>query len=129
MTSRPISIARLTVVVLAVLSIARPLAAHPHPGDVVTETFRGRVTEVTLERRTMAIDAIDRKTKKLRNYFFFLDPEVKVTRAKKRVAVTELAPGEPVVCIAEVELNERGEATKYIAFEIRFDVQARPTIH
>lgn len=103
--------------------------AHPHPGDVVTETFRGRVAEVNLERKTIAIDAIDRKTKKLRNYFFFLDPKVKVTRAKKKVDVSELAPGGPVVCIAEVELNERGEATKYIAFEIRLDLQARPAAH
>ena len=72
----------------------------------------GRVTEINLERRTIAIDAIDRKTKKLRNYFFVLDPKVKVTREKKKVAITELTPGQAVVCVAEIELNERGEQTR-----------------
>jgi hypothetical protein len=54
-----------------------------HPGDVVTETFRGRLMEINLERRTIAIDAVDRRTKKLRNYFCFLDPKVKVTREEE----------------------------------------------
>lgn len=112
-------------IVLA-LVIAAPLDAHPHPGDVVTDTIRGRVTGVDLERRTVAIDAVDRKTKKLRNYFFFLDPKVKITRAKKKVPITELMPGQTVVCVAEIELNEHGQETKYIAFDIRFDEQARP---
>jgi hypothetical protein len=115
--------------VLAVATFSLPVRAHPHPGDVVTDTFRGRVTAINLERRTIAIDAIDRKTKKLRNYFFVLDPKVKVTREKKKVAITELTPGQAVVCVAEIELNERGEQTRYIAFDIRFDVQARPAAY
>lgn len=120
---------RTAAVILALSVLGGPLRAHPHPGDVVTDTFRGRVTEINLERRTIAIDAIDRETKKLRNYFFVLDPKVKVTREKKKVAITELTPGQAVVCVAEIELNERGEPTRYIAFDIRFDVQARPAAY
>ena len=115
--------------VLALLAFGAPLRAHPHPGDVVTDTFRGRVTEINVERHTLAIDAIDRKTKKLRNFFFFLDPKVKVTRAKKKVPITDITPGEAVICVAEVELNQRGEPTRYIAFDIRFDPQARPAVY
>ena len=115
--------------VLALLALDAPLRAHPHPGDVVTETFRGRVTEINLERRTIAIDAIDRKTKKLRNYFFFLDRKVKVTRAKKKVPMTELMSGQAVICVAEIELTERGDPTRYIAFDIKFDQQARPAVY
>lgn len=116
-------------VVLALVMLGAPLRAHPHPGDVVTDTFRGRVTEVNLERHTIAIDAIDRKTKKLRSFFFFLDPKVKITRAKTKVPITDLTTGQAVVCVAEVELNERGEPTRYIAFDIRLDPQARPTVY
>src|SRR5262245_25117657 len=115
-------------IALAMSAVVVPVGAHPHPGDVVTDTFRGRVTEVNLERHTVAIDAIDRKTKKLRNYFFVLDPKVKVTRAKKKVPITDMTPGQAVICLAEVELNERGEPTRYIAFDIRFDLQARPAV-
>jgi hypothetical protein len=120
---------RAAVVLLCLWAGGAPIFAHPHPGDVVTDTFRGRVTEVSLERRTIAIDALDRKTKKIRNYFFFLDPKVKVTRAKKKIPFGELAPGEAVICVAEIELNERGEATRYIAFDIRIDTQARPAVY
>ena len=115
--------------VLALVALGAPLRAHPHPGDVVTDTFRGRVTEINLEQRTIAIDAIDRKTKKIRNYFFFLDPKVKVTRAKKKVPITELMSGQAVICVAEVELTERGDPTRYIAFDIKFDLQARPAVY
>jgi hypothetical protein len=52
-----------------------------------------------------------------------------VTRAKKKIDISELMQGQTVVCIAEIELNDRGEATKYIAFEIRFDSQARPAVY
>ena len=116
-------------VVLALVTLGAALSAHPHPGDVITDTFRGRVTEVNLERHTIAIDAIDRKTKKLRNFFFFLDPKVNVTRAKKKMSIAELTPGQAVICIAEVELNERGDPTRYIAFDIRFDAQTRPAVY
>jgi hypothetical protein len=58
-----------------------------------------------------------------------LGPKVKVTRAKKTVPITELTPGQAVVCVAEIELNEQGEQTRYIAFDIRFDVQARPAAY
>jgi hypothetical protein len=57
---------RLAVILVALSALTTPLVAHPHRGDVVTDTFRGRLTEVNFERRTIAIDAIDRKTKKLR---------------------------------------------------------------
>lgn len=120
---------RSAAVVIALCAVSAPLLAHPHPGDVVTDTFRGRVTEVNLERRTIAIDAIDRKTKKLRNYFFFLDEKVKVTRARKKAAVADLMPGDAVICVAEIELNDRGEETRYIAFDIKFDPQARPAVY
>jgi hypothetical protein len=113
-------------IVLALVMAGVPLHAHPHPGDVVTDTFRGRVTEINLERKTIAIDAMDRKTKEIRNYLFFFDPKVKVTRAKKKVPIAELMPGQVVVCVVEVEMNERGEPTRYIAFDVRFDLQARP---
>lgn len=116
-------------IALAMSAVVVPVGAHPHPGDVVTDTFRGRVTEVNLERQTIAIDAVDRKTTKLRNYFFFLDPKVKVTRGKKKVQIGELTPGQAVVCIAEIELNERGQETRYIAFDIKFDLQARPAVY
>jgi hypothetical protein len=116
-------------VVLILWALAVPLRAHPHPGDVVTDTMRGRVTEVDLERRTLAIDAIDRKTKKVRNYLVFLDPKVKITRAKKKVALTELMPGQAVICVVEVELNEDGQETRRIAFDIQFDLQARPAVY
>jgi hypothetical protein len=120
---------RAIAVGLALVAFGAPLRAHPHPGDVITETFRGRVTEINLERRTIAIDAIDRKTKNLRNYFFFLDPKVKVTRARKKVPITELMSGQAVLCVAEVELTERGDPTRYIAFDIKFDLQARPAVY
>src|SRR5215217_74447 len=115
-------------VVLALCAFTPPLRAHPHPRDVVTDTFRGRVTEINLERRTIAIDAIDRKTKTPRNYFFVLDPKVKVTRAKKKVDLAELASGQAVICVAEIELDERGQESRYIAFDIKFDLQARPAV-
>src|SRR5262245_31967921 len=117
-------------IALAMSAVVVLVRAHPHPGDVITDTFRGRVTEVNLERQTIAIDAVDRKTTKLRNYFFFLDPKVKVTRGKKKVQIGELMPGQAaVVCIAEIELNERGQETRYIAFDIKFDLQARPAVY
>jgi hypothetical protein len=119
-----------TLLAIAALALAvAPVRAHPHPGDVVTDTLRGRVTEIDLERRTIAVDTLDRKTKKPRNYLMFLDKKVKVTQGKKKMAITELTPGQPVICLVEVELNERGEDTKFIAFEIRFDLQARPAVY
>lgn len=125
-----IRVTRLCIAIVLAVRVLTTLAwGHPHPGDVVTETFRGRVTEINLERRTIAIDAVDRKTKKLRNYFFFLDPKVKVTRAKKKVPITELMSGQAVICVAEVELTERGDPSKYIAFDIKFDQQARPAVY
>ena len=120
---------RAVTVVLALLALDAPLRAHPHPGDVVTDTFRGRVTEINLERKTIAIDAMDRNAKKIRNYLFFSDPKVKVTCAKKKVSITELMPGQAVVCVAEVELSERGDPTRYIAFDIKCDEQARPQVY
>ena len=116
--------------VVSVLAVMRaPLAAHPHPGDVVTETFRGRVAEVDLARGTLTIDALDRQTRKVRNYLFFLDPRVKVHRGKQKASVMDLMPGDAVVCEAEVELDERGGRTRFIAFDVRFDLQARPAVY
>jgi hypothetical protein len=37
--------------------------------------------------------------------------------------------GQPVICVAEVELTERGDPTRYIAFDIKFDQQARPALY
>jgi hypothetical protein len=116
-------------VVLTFWSAGSTAGAHPHPGDVVTDTIRGRVTEVNLERRTIAIDALDKKTKKLRNYFAVVDPKVKVTRAKKKVALTELTVGQPVICAVEIELDQNGRETRLIAFDIQFDLTARPAVY
>lgn len=122
-------IPRRAAAVAVVLALWAPLYAHPHPGDVVTDTLRGRVTEIDLERQTIAIDTLDRKTKKPRNYLMFLDRKVKVTQGKKKMALTDLVPGQAVICLVEVELNENGEDSKFIAFEIRFDLQARPAVY
>src|SRR5262249_47922331 len=94
------------VAVMACLIGQAPLSAHPHPGDVLTDTLRGRVSQVDLEHRTVAIDTLDRKTKKPRNYLLFLDPKVKITRGKTKLSAAELPPGQAVVCEVEVELNE-----------------------
>ena len=32
----------------------------------------------------------------------WLDPKVKVSRAKKRIALTDLAPGQPIICSVEI---------------------------
>ncbi len=117
------------LVVLTVCALAAPLRAHPHYGDIVTDTIRGRVTGVDAEQHTIAIDAIDRKTKKLRNYLVFLDPKVKITRAKKKVALGELAPGQPIICVVEVEIKENGQEGRLTAFDIQFDLKARPAVY
>ena len=122
-------LARTTAVALILWALAVPLRAHPHPGDVVTDTMRGRITAMDLERQTLAIDLIDKKTRQVRNYLVFLDPKVKVTRAKKKVALMELTAGQAVICVVEVELDEKGQETRRIAFDIQFDLQARPAVY
>ena len=117
------------LLVVALVACGAPSWAHPHPGDVVTDTLRGRVSEVDLEHRTVAVAMLDRKTKQPRNVLLFVDPKVKITQGKTKLSLMELPSGQAVICEVEVELNERGEQTRLIAFEIKFDMKARPALY
>ncbi len=103
--------------------------AHPHDGDVQTLVLRGRITHVDLKNRTLALDAIDRDTKKMRNFFVLLDPKIKVTREKKKITPAELAPGDAIICVVEVEVRENGQKGRVIAFDIQLDLKTRPAIY
>ena len=120
---------RATVAALVLCAATAPLIAHPHPGDVVTDTLRGRASYVDVGHRTIAIEMLDRKSKQTRNVLLFLDPKVKITRDKTKLSLPDLMAGQPVICDVEVELNERGEQTRLIAFEIKFDMKARPALY
>jgi hypothetical protein len=98
--------------------------AHPHEGDTQSLVLRGTITDVNLKNGTLALDATDRDTKKVRNFFVLLDPKIKITRAKKKVAVTELAPGQPIICVVEVEVRENGQKGRMIALDIQFDLKS-----
>jgi hypothetical protein len=114
---------RAALAVIVMSALCAPLLAHPHNGDVQTVVLRGTITDVNLKNGTLALDAIDRDTKKLRNFFVLLDPKIKITRAKKKVAVTELAPGQSIICVVEVEVRENGQKGRMIAFDIQFDLK------
>ena len=120
---------RAALVVIVMCALCAPLVAHPHDGDVQTLVLRGTITDVDLKNGTLALDAIDRDTKKLRNFFVILDPRIKVTRAKTKVTVAELAPGQPIICVVEVEVRENGQKGRMIAFDIQFDLKARPATY
>jgi hypothetical protein len=102
-----------------------PLLAHPHDGEKETLVLKGPITAIDLKNRTLALDAVDRQTKKLRNYFVFLDPKVKVTRAKKRIALADLTPGQAIICIVETDPDPDADS-KMIAFAIQIDLKALP---
>ena len=54
-----------------------------------------------------------------------MDPKIKITRAKKKVVVTELAPGQAIICVVEVEVRENCQKGRMIAFDIQFDLKAK----
>ena len=116
---------RAALAAIALCVLCEPLLAHPHDGDVQTLVLRGTITDVNLKNGTLALDAIDRDTKKVRNFFVLLDPKIKITRAKKKVTVTELAPGQSIICVVEVEVRENGQKGRMIAFDIQFDLKAK----
>jgi hypothetical protein len=116
---------RAAVVAIVTCAAGVPLLAHPHDGDKDTLLLKGPITAIDLKHMTLALDAVDRKTKKPRNYFVLLDPKVKVTRAKKKIPLTELAPGQSIICSVEVEPNPDADS-KMIAFAIQIDPKAVP---
>src|SRR5215210_901280 len=114
---------RAALVAIALCVLCAPVLAHPHDGDVQTLVLRGTITDIDLRNGTLALDAIDRETKKLRNFFVLLDPKIKIARAKKKVAITELVPGQAIICVVEVEVRENGQKGRMIAFDIQFDLK------
>jgi len=116
---------RACLAALLACAMCAPVFAHPHNGDIQTLVLRGTITDIDLKNGTLALDGIDRETKTLRNFFVVLDPKIKITRAKKKIPVTELAPGQAIVCVVEVELRENGQKGRMIAFDIQFDPKAK----
>jgi hypothetical protein len=100
-----------------------PLLAHPHDGDKDTLVLKGIITDIDVKNGTLALDGIDPATKRPRNFFLFLDRKIKVTRAKKTISVSALAPGQPIICT--VEIDGRPDAdSKMIVFRIQVDLKA-----
>ena len=71
------------------------------------------------------MDTIDPATKRPRNFLVWLDPKVKVRRAKKKIGLTDLAPGQPIICRVEIDAKPDADS-KMIAFEIQIDLKALP---
>lgn len=117
-------IQRTALAVITLYALSGPALGHPHDGDRDILVLKGTITAVDLKNGTLALDAIDRSTKRLRNFFVFLDPKIKVTRAKKKIPMTELAAGQPVICTVEVDAHPSD--IKLIAFEIQVDLKAIP---
>jgi hypothetical protein len=116
---------RACLAALLACAMCAPVFGHPHNGDTQTLVLRGTITDIDLKNGTLALDAIDRDTKKLRNFFVLLDPKIKITRAKQKMAVTQLAPGQAIICVVEVEVRENGQKGRMIAFDIQFDLKAK----
>jgi hypothetical protein len=102
-----------------------PLLAHPHDGDKDTLLLKGTITAINLKDGTLALDGVDPATKRPRNFFLFLDRKIKVTRAKKKIPLSALTPGQPIICTVEIDAMPDADS-KMIAFQIQVDLKAFP---
>ena len=93
------------------------VAAHPHHEPEIFVLW-GTLTKVDLVNKAIELDTFDPTTRAPRNLLLFLDKKVKLRNGKAKLDVTELKPGQRVICTVEREPDEGG-ADRMVAFEIQ----------
>jgi hypothetical protein len=116
---------RTALAAIMTYGVAAPLLAHPHHGDKDTLLLKGPITSIDLVNRTLALDAVDRATKRIRNFLVFLDPKIKLKRGKAKIALTDLTPRQRIICTVEIDPMPDADS-KMVAFQIEIDLKALP---
>jgi hypothetical protein len=97
---------------------------HPHNEREILD-LQGTITKVDAVNRAVELDAVDPRTKQVRNLLLVLDKKVKLRNGKAKVELASFKPGQRVNCTVERTYDD-ADVERLVALSIQMTTVQTP---